>query len=257
MGLLMANRLSRDYINSLPIIRFEGYVVVVTSEDQAAAAIERLQRESLVGFDTESRPSFTRGKSYPISLVQLATEDTAYLFQLKKTGFTNKLLEFLENENVKKIGVGIKNDIEKLQELRKFKAGGFIDLSAIASEKGIIQVGLRGLTARYIEHRITKTAQKTNWAQTQLTKKQQIYAASDAWICLRIYPRLLEDGTNYRKFLEEEEKARKVEREKVKKEARQKKEQVKPKPPKRAKRPQHAHKTAGTHQPEAHKEGTA
>jgi ribonuclease D len=141
-------------------------------------------------------------------LLQFSTETTAYLFQLKKTGFPGILVSFLENAGISKIGVGIKNDIEKLQELRSFNPGGFIDLSKIASEKGIIQVGLRGLTARYTGHRITKTAQKTNWAHPQLTWKQQIYAASDAWICLRIYPKLKADTINYRQFIEAEEKER-------------------------------------------------
>ncbi|MCP5054091.1 MAG: 3'-5' exonuclease domain-containing protein 2, partial [bacterium] len=217
MELLMANRLTREYINSLPIIRFEGEVVVVTSESQAEESLDRLMGESCVGFDTESRPSFTRGTSYPISVLQFSTDDTAYLFQLKKTGFPDKLVTFLEDKDIKKIGVGIKNDIEKLQELREFTAGGFVDLSKIASDKGIIQVGLRGLAARYTSHRITKTAQKTNWAHPQLTWKQQIYAASDAWICLLIYPRLLEDGTNYRQFIEEEEKKTEAKKTKTKK----------------------------------------
>jgi ribonuclease D len=208
MELLMANRLSREYINSLPIIRFDGEVVMVTSEEQAVECIEGMMKEKEVGFDTESRPSFTRGTSYPISLLQFSTETTAYLFQLKKTGFPGILVSFLENAGISKIGVGIKNDIEKLQELRSFNPGGFIDLSKIASEKGIIQVGLRGLTARYTGHRITKTAQKTNWAHPQLTWKQQIYAASDAWICLRIYPKLKADTINYRQFIEAEEKER-------------------------------------------------
>lgn len=220
MGLLMANRMSRDYINSLPIIRFEGEVVIIDRPEDVDGALDYLEQFSQVGFDTESRPSFTRGKSYPISLLQLSSDETAYLFQLKKTGISDRLTAFLESENIKKIGVGIKNDIEKLMELKPFSEGGFVDLSKIAAEKGIIQVGLRGLTARYIEHRITKTAQKTNWAQSRLTHKQQIYAASDAWICLRIYPRVLADKTNYRKFLEEEEKARKADQ--AKKEAEKK-----------------------------------
>jgi len=211
MGLVLTNRLNREYINSLPIIRFEGEVVIVTDGQQADEAAGRLMTETYVGFDTESRPSFTRGTSYPVSLVQLATRDTAYLFQLKKTGFSDGFVEFLENDRIKKIGVGVKNDIEKLQELRKFTAGGFIDLSKLAAEKGIIQVGLRGLAARYIERRVTKTAQKTNWAQPELTWKQQIYAACDAWICLRIYPRLLADTIDYRQFNEDEAEVKKDE----------------------------------------------
>lgn len=204
MELFTANRISKEYINSLPIIRFDGDVVMVTSEQQAEEVLNRLMKEVWVGFDTESKPSFTKGTSYPVSLVQFSTHDTAYLFQLKKTGFTDGLVELLENKQIKKIGVGIKTDIVKLQEQRPFIPGGFVDLSELAAAKGIIQVGVRGLTARYLHHRLPKTAQKTNWARSELTRKQRIYAASDAWICLKIYPLILEDNTDYRKFNQDE-----------------------------------------------------
>ena len=204
MALLQANRLSKEYINSLPVIRFEGEVVVVNLKEQEEEVIRQLRNETWVGFDTESKPAFKKGISYPVSLVQLATHDTAYLFQLDKIGFSDELIDFLADGSIKKIGIGVKNDIKKLQELREFTAAGFIDLSQIAKEKGIIQIGARGLTARYIERRLAKTAQKTNWAQSQLTRKQLIYAACDAWICLEIYPHLLADDTDYRQFIEEE-----------------------------------------------------
>lgn len=204
MEFVKANRLTSDYINSLPIIRFDGKVVMVTEEEQCVEILIALAKESCLGFDTESKPSFTRGTTYPVSLVQLATHDVAYLIQLKKTGFPGALVRLLENESVQKIGVGVKNDICKLQEFREFTPGGFIDLSKLAAEKGIIQVGLRGLAARYMGGRLTKAAQKTNWAQPILTPRQQIYAASDAWACLRIYPWLLADNTDYRQFNEDE-----------------------------------------------------
>jgi ribonuclease D len=204
MDLSLTNRFSKEYINSLPIIRFDGDVVMVTSEQQAEEALKHLMEETWVGFDTESKPSFTKGTSYPVSLVQFSTQDTAYLFQLKKTGFSDRLVELLENKQIKKIGVGIKADIAKLQELRSFIAGGFVDLSELAAAKGIIQVGVRGLTARYLHRRLPKTAQKTNWARSKLTMKQQIYAASDAWICLQIYPLILEDTTDYHQFNQDE-----------------------------------------------------
>jgi ribonuclease D len=139
-----------------------------------------------------------------VSLVQLATLETAYLFQLEKCGFPDALAEFFADDSVKKIGVGIKHDLEKLQELKKFTPAGFIDLSKIAREKGIIQIGARSLTARYMEGRLVKSSQKTNWAKRNLTRKQQLYAASDAWICLELYPRLTADKTDYRQFIEEE-----------------------------------------------------
>lgn len=204
MRYILANRLGSDYINSLPVIKFEGKVVVVDTKEQEEDVIKRLYKEILIGFDTESKPAFKKGESYPISLLQLATHDTAYLFQLKRTGFTDALAEFLADKNIKKIGVGIENDIAKLQEQKQFKAGGFIDLSALAARKGIIQVGLRALTARYMARRLVKSSQKTNWAQFGLTKKQQVYAASDAWICLVIYPHLLADNIDYRQFNDEE-----------------------------------------------------
>jgi ribonuclease D len=204
MDLSLTNRFSKEYINSLPIIRFDGNVVMVTGEQQAEDVLKHLMEETWVGFDTESKPSFTKGTSYPVSLVQFSTQDTAYLFQLKKTGFSDRLVELLENKQIKKIGVGIKADIAKLQELRSFIAGGFVDLSELAAAKGIIQVGVRGLTARYLHRRLPKTAQKTNWARSKLTMKQQIYAASDAWICLQIYPLILEDTTDYHQFNQDE-----------------------------------------------------
>lgn len=218
MELFTTDRISKEYINSLPIIRFDGDVVMVTSEQQAEDVLKRLMEEPWVGFDTESKPSFTRGTSYPVSLVQFSTQDTAYLLQLKKTGFTDGLVELLENKQIKKMGVGIKADIVKLQEQRPFIPGGFVDLSELAAAKGIIQVGVRGLTARYLHHRLPKTAQKTNWARSELTMKQQIYAASDAWICLQIYPLILEDTTDYRKFHNDEngDQREEVKREKKK-----------------------------------------
>jgi ribonuclease D len=225
MDLSLTNRISKEYINSLPIIRFDGNVVMVTSEQQAEDVLKHLMEETWVGFDTESKPSFTKGTSYPVSLVQFSTQDTAYLFQLKKTGFSERLVELLENKQIKKIGVGIKADIVKLQEQRSFIADGFVDLSELAAAKGIIQVGVRGLTARYLHHRLPKTAQKTNWARSKLTMKQQIYAASDAWICLKIYPLVLEDTTDYHQFNQDENQDH---REEVK---REKKKYRKIKPP--------------------------
>ncbi|MCK4766282.1 MAG: 3'-5' exonuclease domain-containing protein 2 [Candidatus Aminicenantes bacterium] len=205
MSYILINRFSSEYINSLPVVRFNGKVVVVQSRGQEEEAVKLLRQERYVGFDTESKPAFKKGESYPISLVQLATKDTAYLLQLKKTKFSNALADFLSNNEIKKIGIGVNNDIVKLQELKEFTAGGFIDLSTLAAERGIIQIGARGLTARYIARRLVKSSQKTNWAQPDLTRKQQIYAASDAWICLKIYPRLLADAIDYSQFIDDDD----------------------------------------------------
>lgn len=205
MNLLDINRISKEYINTLPAIQFDGQVVMVNRPEQVEEVVRLLKNESCVGFDTESKPAFKKGESYPVSLVQLATHDTSYLFQLEKTGIPDSLVEFFSNPSIKKIGVGIKHDIEKLQDKRNFKDAGFVDLSNIAKEKGIIQVGARSLAARYLGRRLVKTAQKTNWAKPKLTPKQQVYAATDAWICLKLLPLLEADQTDYRQFLPGEE----------------------------------------------------
>jgi ribonuclease D len=192
------NRLSSGYINSLPIIHFRGRIIMVNDTQQANRIFQKLNRNPFVGMDTESRPSFSKGISYPPSIIQFATQHTAYLFRLKTIQFPDSLVRFLENNNIAKIGIGLTDDIKKLQNLRKFQIKNCIDLSKIAETKGIIQVGARALTARYLKHRLTKSAQTSNWALPKLTEKQKIYAATDAWVCLQIYPLLISDQLNYK-----------------------------------------------------------
>jgi len=210
-GEIRRNRLSKEYINSLPIIKFSGNVSVIDDIDSAEYAIEFLKNEEFIGFDTESRPAFKKGEVYPISLIQFATLDKAFLFQIDKTGFFDSLKELLENNKIKKIGIGIDADNKKLAELSAgIKTAGFIDLKKLAEEKGIVQSGARALSARYLKHRITKSAQRSNWANSVLTNKQIKYAATDAWICVKIYPLLLKDKFKYiDEFKLEEEKKRK------------------------------------------------
>ena len=210
LALLEQNRLSRDYINSLPIIRFEGEVKVVNDVSAAAKIIKKLSREKMLGFDTESKPSFKPGISHPISLIQISTLKTSYLFQVNGNGLIPLLAPLLTSKKVKKVGVGLAHDINKLKEFNGVTLNGLIDLSLLAKEKGIIQTGARGLTARYLQKRLVKTAQTTNWARIELSEKQKNYAATDAWVCLKIYPLLKKDKIDYKKF-EDELQAKKSE----------------------------------------------
>ncbi|MCD8568208.1 MAG: 3'-5' exonuclease domain-containing protein 2 [Geovibrio sp.] len=194
------NRLSKEYVASLEAIRFDGEIVTVTEPEHAEEVCRELGGYKELGFDTESRPSFRRGVSYPVSLVQLSTLDKAYLFQLKDTELPDGLVKIFSDPSVKKIGVGIRDDIKKLRELTPFEEKGFVDLGDIAAEKGIIQFGARALAARYLGRKIVKSAQKTNWARRDLTDKQKNYAATDAWVCLLVYPLLLNDSHDYREY---------------------------------------------------------
>jgi len=203
LALLEQNRLSRDYVNSLPIIRFEGEVKVINDVSSASKIIKKLSREKMLGFDTESKPSFKPGVSHPISLIQISTLKTSYLFQVNGNGLIPLLEPLLTSPKIKKVGVGLAHDINKLKGFNDVTLDGLIDLSLLAKEKGIIQTGARGLTARYLQKRLVKTAQTTNWARSELSEKQKNYAATDAWVCLKIYPLLKKDKINYKKFEDE------------------------------------------------------
>jgi ribonuclease D len=180
--------LSRDYINALPAIHFEGEIVLIDTPQKAADILSLLLGEKRIGFDTESKPSFTRGVSHPVCLVQLATEQKAFLIQLFKTGFPPALVELLNSPRVMKVGVGLENDITKLRRWHPFRPAAFHDLGKVAAALGIPQLGARSLTARFLNHRLIKSSQRTDWSRPQLTEKQMIYAATDAWVCMKIYP---------------------------------------------------------------------
>ncbi|PKL35779.1 MAG: hypothetical protein CVV44_19830 [Spirochaetae bacterium HGW-Spirochaetae-1] len=198
----LPNRITKEFINNLPIIRYAGPISVINRGRDLDNCLSLLSSEELLGFDTETRPTFQRGQNNPVSLIQLATDEIVYIIQLGLTGFRPSLVKLLEDERVKKIGLAVRDDILKLQEIRPFEAAGFIDLSDMASRKGIIQTGLKALAARYLEGRISKAVQTSNWARPDLMEKQKIYAATDAWICLRIYYPLISDERDYHDDIE-------------------------------------------------------
>jgi len=198
MEQILDSRISKDFINTLPLLKFDGEIVVIKDKKSGNRAIEELKQFKIVGFDTESRPAFRAGISYPVSILQLATENKAFLFQLRTARFTDNIAEFLSDEKILKVGIGLKDDLEKLNQLKKFKPRGFVDLSTIAAKKGIVQPGVRALAARYLGVRISKTAQRTNWANPELNSKQKKYAATDAWICLKMHSLIIADKNDYR-----------------------------------------------------------
>ena len=155
-------------------------------------AIELIHEEALLGFDTETRPSFKRGENHPVALLQLASETDTFLFQLRDLGLPDPLKELFEDESVLKIGVAIHDDIKALQQKSEFKPNGFLDLADIARRFGIITTGLRNLTGIVLKSRISKRYQLSNWNRKILDEHQQLYAATDAWVCREIYLQMME-----------------------------------------------------------------
>jgi len=181
-------RMSKDEINSCPITRWTGRISVVRDRNGLAAAMRRLSSgHSLLGFDTETRPAYKKGESYRPSILQLASEDEVFIFQLKHLGLAVELCAILTDPAIIKTGVSLDFDIRELQKLSRFKAAGFMDLGNSARKAGIKNHGLRGLAAVFLGIRIAKGAQTSNWARDVLTPKQILYAATDAWVGRKLY----------------------------------------------------------------------
>ncbi|GHB96715.1 3'-5' exonuclease [Cerasicoccus arenae] len=179
--------ITKDEINRLPLGRFEGTIHLITTPAAARAAVARLKEVEVLGFDTESRPAFRKGENYSPSIVQFATNYEAYLFQVKRFGGLELLKPLLESESPIKVGVALRDDIKRLQQVDRYDPAGFVEISEISRRLGIEKTGLRSLIGMFLGLRISKNAQVSNWARRTLNHKQIIYAATDAWMSRRLY----------------------------------------------------------------------
>jgi ribonuclease D len=183
-----------EEINVYPLKRWRGPVQLIRGKKKAKAAVRALAEESILGFDTETRPVFKKGMSNPISLLQLATGDTVYIFQLSSTPLFPDLTEILSDPGIIKAGVSVRDDILELRKIHEFEPGGFVDLGEVAAEHDLKTRGLRNLAANLLGFRISKGQRCTNWARPDLTPKQIEYAATDAWVGRELYLRMSELG---------------------------------------------------------------
>ncbi len=179
--------ITKAEINELPMKQYDGPIILCQTQAEAEKAVEKLKKETLLGFDTETRPAFRKGESYDPSLLQLAGETEVFLFQIQQTGLISGLLEILASREIIKTGVAIDRDISELQAMAYFEPDAFVELADIAKAAQIKNLGLRGLTAILFDFRISKKEQVSNWARKDLTQSQQIYAATDAWLGRKIY----------------------------------------------------------------------
>ncbi|MGE4558888.1 MAG: 3'-5' exonuclease [Desulfobulbus sp.] len=185
-----AQKISKEAINELPLAKWQGPVLLVRTIAEAKEAAALLNGETVLGFDTETRPAFKKGQKFNPSLLQLAGTDTVCLFQLQSTGLPGPIIDLLGNPSIVKAGVAPDFDLQSLQAITPFSPGGFIDLARMARQRGIRDQGLRGLAALVCAIRISKSVRTTNWAKRELTQQQIQYAATDAWISREIYLRL-------------------------------------------------------------------
>ncbi|MCF6240200.1 MAG: 3'-5' exonuclease domain-containing protein 2 [Bacteroidales bacterium] len=186
-----AKSISREEMNELPLKAFEGKIHVVEKEDDIRKAVAFLSQFDKIGFDTETKPAFKKGKTNKVALLQLSNSDTAFLFRLNGNGLHPDIANLLANKSIVKIGVAIRDDIIALQKLRKFEADAFVDLQSFVKNLGFQNFSLQKLAALVLGFRISKAKRLSNWESQHLSKAQLKYAATDAWVSLEIYNKLL------------------------------------------------------------------
>jgi len=187
MRKLIYNKVDKAMISQLKRVDFYGKIIVVTSPVEAEHAVDYLLSQPVLGFDTETRPAFEKGKRYRCSLLQVSTRTDCFLFRLNKLGLCPAIVRLLADKEVTKVGLAWNNDILSLRELGNFVPGHFIDLQDMVRQLGIEDQSLVKIYANLFGERISKTERLSNWERHELKESQKEYAAIDAWACVRIY----------------------------------------------------------------------
>ncbi len=184
--------ISNEEVSVLEAIQFDGKIVVVETIDAARQACADLAQATIIGFDTETRPSFKAGVTNRVSLLQLYGRGTCYLFRLNRIPLLKEITALLHDGQILKIGAAVQNDIVGLCALRHFTANGFIDLQSMVGNYGIEDKSLRKISGIVLGKKVSKAQRLSNWEAKLLTPQQTMYAATDAWVCAEIYRALLE-----------------------------------------------------------------
>ena len=184
------NKFDKAKIATLPRVLFEGRIVVVLTERDAEKAVRYLLSQPILGVDTETRPSFKKGEAHQVALLQVSSYDVCFLFRLNQLGLSPSVKRLLEDKQVPKIGLSLRDDLLSLHKLGDFNAGYFIDLQDHMREIGVEDLSLQKLYANFFAQKISKREQLTNWEADILQDKQKLYAATDAWSCIMLYEEL-------------------------------------------------------------------
>lgn len=187
----MVTKISKEQVAELETAVFPGRIIVIQSESEAEKAVSYLEKFELIGFDTETRPSFTKGVVRKIALMQLSTNDTCFLFRLNLIGIPECLIRLLIASDITKIGLSLKDDFAAIRKRIQLEPKGFIELQSFVKKFGIEDNGLQRIYAILFGERISKGQRLSNWEADILTEAQQKYAALDAWACLQIYNKLV------------------------------------------------------------------
>ncbi len=197
MNNIFSSNIALDIISQLPRRQFEGKIVLADTLPRMHEVLKMMDGRPLLGFDTETKPAFKKGHSHKAALLQLADDDTCFVFRLNKIGLPGELISLLSNKSITKVGLAVKDDFGALLKLKFLNPAGFVDLQKYVEDFGIEDKSLKKLAAIILGIRISKSQQTSNWENQKLSESQLIYASTDAWICLKIYKRLKEMESNH------------------------------------------------------------
>lgn len=205
--------ITKEAVNNMSTVSFPGQIYIVDKLSMVTEAIRVLRKYDVVGFDTETRPSFKKGIRHKVSLLQLSTPNECFLFRLNKIGIPLAIKRYLEDENKLKVGLSIHDDFRSLSRLSDIEPKGFIDMQHLAQQFKINDISLQKIYAILFGERISKSQQLSNWESAELSEAQQRYASIDAWACINIYKhlssgRFVPEESQYYTLIEEDEKAK-------------------------------------------------
>lgn len=201
------DKYDKTLLTSLPRVLFPGRIEIIVSEQNANRAVKFLMKQPILGFDTETRPSFSRGRLNKVALLQVCNGDVCFLFRLNRIDIPQCLVKLLEDKKITKVGLSWHDDLRALHGRKNFYAGTFVELQDLAREMGIVDSSLQKLYANIFGQKISKGQQLTNWEAENLSDAQKLYAATDAWACVMLYNemmRMKEEGYSLTPTLSEE-----------------------------------------------------
>lgn len=184
---ILYEKIDKTKITDMPLAAFEGRIWVVDSPAEAEKAVEFLRKQPIVGIDTETRPSFRRGVTYKVALLQISTEELCFLFRLNRIGLVPCLIQLLQDSAVCKVGLSLRDDFQRLRELVDLQVSNYVDLQQVAARMGLKDMSLQKLFANFFGRKISKRQRLSNWEADVLTDAQKKYAATDAWACIKLY----------------------------------------------------------------------
>lgn len=188
--------ITKEQLAELPLALYPGRPILIDNMADARSALTYLNKQQLLGFDTETRPAFRKGHLHKVALLQVATDKECFLFRINRLGFTQGMIDLFENDSITKVGLSIKDDIHQISKLVNFEPKNIIELQSFVKDFDIADNSLQKVYAIIFGERISKGQRLSNWEAEHLTEAQQAYASLDAFACLRIYRHLTEGKFN-------------------------------------------------------------